>query len=377
MAFPCRNYDDFTSGQCTKQLIDQHYTSQCFGQHHLMMSDNVTACPIRLGLESSLDYRQHLKRLPQSSSPTSGSTQSASLTYFMQTADRVPFCHYHYQVTVFVRLINPVRMTHHFLGRQLTIDNMITVLNGKLILNIVGTRNRALTEIAFKIPDSKENGDEIDSNKDIGQITKELYGLISTGDLGDILRIELEWRPLNSMARPLIPMQSRALRRWLSQLSSLESPIPNVLGDIQRAFNINGTQLPGIVPHSSHNWPSHNNMNDIVHTKASSSSLSSLMPTSSRSSTDHNPSMPIESNEQIETIPLLDAIVVTHLDIGKQRVFCVTENPLRMIFSAKPLSRIGTLIVSTLIDLKLDNSLQSTIGQLCNKENFPNFLQTL
>lgn len=346
MAFPCTNYDDFTSGQCTWQLMEQYYYRQCFDAQ-ARVAHNLTACPIRLGLDSELDYRHQLATLSlHPDQPTPG------LVYFLQTANRPPFCHYHYDLTLVLRA-SLLRYLRNLRTRQIASDNSV-LLNGRLDVNLIGSRGRTVTEVVFK---HGEAGEVVGSNDRSSEATlplKEYHLMLSDADLGTIHRIELHWRPAASiqpMMKPLMPKQTRALRRWLPQLSSLEGSLPSMLSELQRTLNVSTSQLQAQTSHLL-GWPTQQ-LNDIIHPKSGSES-SGTLPFVESSPT---PNLS-------ETPPLLEAVILTRLETGERQVFCANEVALKTIFQSKSLVRSGLLITSSIANPKIAVELGDQTPQL-------------
>jgi len=323
--------------------MEQHYLSQCFGPLESTFS-NLTACPIRLGFESELDYRQQAARLTTAQS----NERHSGLVYFLQTADRAPFCHHHYHVTV-VLGATPPRYSRKFRNRQLT----DSALNGRLYLNMVGTRSRTVVEILFKKPDTSEGtGNAERKGREEEAKFKEHHAMFSDTELGNILRVELDWRPATPMQRPL--MQSRALRRWFSQLSALENSIPNVLNELQRTLNVNATQLQA---HTSHllGWTSQ--LTDLPskgHTSEQTAASS------------FTPVEPAGSGQKETGAPLLEAIILTRMETGERQVFCASEVALKTIFQPKP--RSGILIASSRVNDNAPFTGENLVLQMCLRD---------
>ena len=350
MAFPCRNYEDFSSGQCTNQLMEHHYDSVCFDQQPAIVT-NLTTCPIRLGLNSELDYKRQLERLNNDNDH-----RDAGLVYFLQTADKAPFCKYHYELKVILR-VSPHRYVRKF--RKFAIGDNSALLNGRLYVTVVGSRSRTVVEMAFKQNDN--TAEMADSNERTGTEAiqlKEHQILISEPDFGDMLRLELEWRPYNNpIQRPL--KQTRALRRWLPQLATLETSIPNVLNELQRTLNVNASHLQA---HTSHllGWPSQQ-LNDIIHPKNAAEPVSFAPPE------------PISAKVK-EIPPFLEALVITKLETGEKDVFCASEPEMKMIFQPKHFVRNGILINPNQVKPEKDTfeshalNTETLISQLCIRD---------
>ena len=353
MAFPCSNYEDFTSGQCTWQLIKQSYYRSCIDPQPAIVTitTNMTACPIRLGLESELDYRkQQLARLTPSSEDHRQA--SSGLVYFMQTADRMPFCHYHYDLTLVLRT-NLYHYKRNYRTRKFSENNSV-LLNGRLEISLIGMRSRTSLEVVFKhgeVSEGRIGGGSKDSNIGEKVSFKEYHLMVSYADLGSIHRIELEWRP-SSLIQPILPLiskQPRSLRRWLPQLSNLENSLPNVLSELQRTLSVNASHLHAQTSLLL-NWP--NPLNDFIHSKNGhgeyrSGTESNLNPTIKESTAGSAVTVPVASTTA--TLPLLEAVIITKLETGERQLFCANEPALRTIFQNKPISRTGVLITSTVI----------------------------
>lgn len=301
--------------------------------------------------------------------------RAAGLVYFLQTADRAPFCHYHYDLTALLR-VSLHRYVRNFRSRQFTIgDNAVLLNGGRLYVTVVGTKGRVVAELSFKqttdnagsgSADTAEGNDRISGSavNELPLQLKEQNILFSETDLGDILRLELYWRPYNPpMQRPLMQMQSRAFRRWLPQLSTLEMSIPSVLNELQRTLNVNASQV--VQAHASHllSWSSQ--LPEILQPKGHQPELMS------NSLTGETPNQQTWSAK--EAMPLLEALMITKLETGEQYVFCADEPAMRMLFQSKPFSKTGILIKGQKVDQAnklehLSSEHEDLIMQLCIRD---------
>ncbi len=229
-----------------------------------------------MGLDSLTDFRRQLGRLHPSQAyyhhfhhhhPHLSSSSNQAVSYFLQTSDRPPFCQYHYDLKVVLRVSQlQQRMMQRSSGGFLSSrssssshlynDNSV-LLSGRLQVTVVGSRGRTVTEVSFNkqassAADHNENGGSQGGNDNTERMSgghsyhhlKEVNILFSDADLGTVLRLELEWRPF-STSSPLSPftspvvsslsprpqlilanlqqIQSRALRRWLPQSMALSA----------------------------------------------------------------------------------------------------------------------------------------------------------
>lgn len=323
MGFACSNYEQFLSGQCTAQLLDDNRYQFCFGP-----DSNNTAyrhCPIRMGLNSIDDYRRLFGDV---------SNVTDSLVYFMQTNDRTPFCQFHYNVKLIIRFNVPPRYYRGYRSRSLMAGDWFS--NGKLLVNIVGTRGKANEEIELK-SDSSENINSIIDNT--GSWIKDYDFLLSNVDIGTILRVELEWKVSTPSQRSLMmPVQTKALRRWLPQLPELSSVLvlPTVLGDLQRTLNATSQTVSGPLRSLS------NQLNEIINSQpyGAINKMSKQLPV------EYGPLIKTEMSWNHRTPkPQLDAVTITKLETNHQKVYCVTENEIQTLFLPKRTNEPNTAIL--------------------------------
>lgn len=317
MAYACRSYEDLLSGQCIGQLLHE---TNC---HH---SNQTTGCPIRMGLNSFLDYeRQH----------TTTNVTSEGLIYFLQTNDRPPFCQYHYSITLALRILGPPRYYRGYRSRSF-VD---WLSSGKLYVDVVGTRARAQGEIDLKEANLSQMGHTWLDRLTSDQLVSHHYQLTST-DLGRILRVELEWRPTGPSQRTLNP---KTLRRWLPPFSVIElssmSLLPSVFGDIQRSLNTT-------------NSPYRTLSNEIVQS-LHTGKLSLEMITK-----------PPLVKQRSMWRPLLEAVIIGNAEHYRRDIFCVHERPVRALVGPRASSAI--LIDSSEVSREnLALSLDKLVDQLC------------
>lgn len=369
MAYPCHSYMEFINGQCTSTLIDNassygHCLTNINNNENNGSPGKTITCPIRLGLDSEQDYKMNsLLNTDQNAFNIS------KMPYFLQTNDRSPYCNYHYNV----KLLFQSRKLHGKNYRTLprNSNNYEWPFNGKLHSVIVGTRNRITMETFLKQANFHTEQTGWTTVTDNEVIIDEFNMLASGGDLGKLLRLELDWRnQASQIQRSLATMQTKTLKRFLSQRHGFESTASslmanNFLNDIhhyhqqqpQRTFYSNQTSTVGNQPNLFKHWPGPIMLNDLILMKssASASSYDAQPPLS-------NEMLTLTKSDPAEQItPKLWAIVVHKLETNEQSVFCVTDKPIQEMFQTKRLSKSFTLLTTYTLDLnRNDNGINST-----------------
>lgn len=376
MAYPCRSYEEFELGHCTsRQYSWSDYPRQCgllaeytyppatrrpvispisapgANQTKLLtplpsaLSGNLpatfTSCPIRMGLETEDDYyyNQLMTNLAsrganQMSDQSSGEKSnvipvSNQLYYFLQTNDRHSFCQYHYEIRLVV-MFSQHRLFRAY--RSFSLDNW--VLNGRLTITLVGSRHRCTKEIVLKQHDSHDGTRKTDR---VGNVNlKEYTFLVADKKLGTIVRIELEWRPSQQAQRSLMLMQSKAMRRWWPQLTSLESSsislLPSVLNELQKTINATSSNLiPSSPVNLSPNW-----LNDILKNIKNDQSLATptTSTTASKGETINHTTTKYNTNSPL-VLSTIEGVLITQLETGKRLTFCANEIEARTLFQTK------------------------------------------
>lgn len=379
MAFPCKSYADFASGQCTGRLNDDtNYHQQCRSKHITSPGNPSTegnqthvamACPVRLGLESRQDYVQNANErsqpLPDSADVDPKLTP---LVYFLQTNDKLPFCHFHYEVRIVLKFTTHLKHYRSYRSRQFALDNWMS--SGKLTLTVVGSRSRFTTDVQLKQSDF----DETKSSGNLRQYTL----LVAHSDLGQVLRVELEWRPsAPTTQRSLALIQSRAVRRWLPQFGMADTALPNVIADFQRSM-INGSQIALNLGSSLLN--SHGNemmaksdapslatpaalssgVQASVHSvfpMPSSPSAPSAVDNPNAEALSQSAASPPSSQNYVSSsakfaggdsnVPIFEAVIITKLESDTSQVFCTKESKIKSLFqAARGSAKIAILLAS-------------------------------
>ena len=382
MGFPCQNYDEFINGQCTSMIADHYNYQYCIEKPmkkslpSTMMMMNYTKCPIRLGPNSIVDYKaNNIEMFNDENFSKIRNFNISKFVYFLQTNDKQPFCHYHYNIKLIYQLqknyrFQPKQQQQQFRHGSTWRTFFDWPFNSKLNLAIIGSRNRITSEFFLKQDHFKEIKSSLPSSTITSFVNKkfdnkqtssssssmltEFNVLISGGDLGKLLRIELDWRTTSSqIQRSLTTMPTKTLKKFISQLSNSETIplLPSFLNELQRiSLNVNQSQMLMFSQqqqqHQTNTFNKYrNNLAGIdmilgktfdhnqqqQQNELTSSILSSMsIPTTTTAMKTTTKQKDYSINQQ----PLLRAIIVKKLETNEQTIFCTNEKEMNEIFQS-------------------------------------------
>ncbi|KAH9421141.1 hypothetical protein DERP_010081 [Dermatophagoides pteronyssinus] len=358
MGFPCQNYDEFINGQCTSMIADHYNYQYCIEKPmkkslpSTMMMMNYTKCPIRLGPNSIVDYKaNNIEMFNDENFSKIRNFNISKFVYFLQTNDKQPFCHYHYNIKLIYQLQKnyrfqqPKQQQQQFRHGSTWRTFFDWPFNSKLNLAIIGSRNRITSEFFLK----QDHFKEIKSSLPLSTITP--FVNKNGGDLGKLLRIELDWRTTSSqIQRSLTTMPTKTLKKFISQLSNSETIplLPSFLNELQRiSLNVNQSQMLMFSQQQQQHQTNtfnkyrnnlagidmilgktfdHNQQQQQQQNELTSSILSSMsIPTATTTK---------QKDYSINQQPLLRAIIVKKLETNEQTIFCTNEKEMKEIFQS-------------------------------------------